>query len=139
MRTFNYVTFHERSWKLLESNNISRIVNCTHNIENYFPGKCQYYNIAIGKWRQHHDESDPHLLWAFLLPYLQFVEGQLDSGHNVLLHCLAGAHRAGTAAVLAVMFLTGMDSKQVKIDTNLQCILCTLIGFFTIRKKKLHY
>ena len=34
----------------------------------------------------------------------------LPPGHTVLLHCLAGAHRAGTAAVLAVMFLSGLES-----------------------------
>ena len=92
---------------------MTRIVNCTHNIENFFPGKYQYYNIPIGKWRLHHDESSQDKLWAFLAPYLMFVKESLDSGKKVLLHCLAGAHRAGTAAVLAVMFLTNMDSNQV--------------------------
>ena len=108
-----------RNEKLLESKKISRIVNCTHNIENYFPNKCQYYNIPIGKWRLHHDESDQSQLWAFLAPYLQFVKESVEGGENVLLHCLAGAHRAGTAAVLAVMFLTDMDSQQVEgaLDT----------------------
>ena len=54
------------------------------------------------------------VLWAFLAPYLQFVKESVEGGENVLLHCLAGAHRAGTAAVLAVMFLTDMDSQQVE-------------------------
>ena len=40
------------------------------------------------------------------------------SGENVLVHCLAGAHRAGTAGVIAVMYLTGLRHVQVTLDTE---------------------
>ena len=40
------------------------------------------------------------------------------SGENVLVHCLAGAHRAGTAGVIAVMYLTGLRHVQVTLDTD---------------------
>ena len=63
---------------------MTRIVNCTHNIENFFPGKYQYYNIPIGKWRRHYDYDgdcgNQDQLWQFLSPYLVFVEESLDSG-----------------------------------------------------------
>ena len=47
------------------------------------------------------------------------------SGENVLVHCLAGAHRAGTAGVIAVMYLTGLRHVQVtptprhELDTDI--------------------
>ena len=34
------------------------------------------------------------------------------SGENILIHCLAGAHRAGSAGVIAIMYLTGLDSSE---------------------------
>ena len=55
-------------------------MNCTHNIGNYFPRKFQYFNIPIGKWRQHYDQSNEDQLWRFLAPYLRFIEESLDSG-----------------------------------------------------------
>ena len=36
--------------------------------------------------------------------YLETVQAALDRGENVLVHCVAGAHRAGTAAVAFVMW-----------------------------------
>ena len=59
---------------------MTRIVNCTHNIDNSFPGKYQYYNIPIGKWRQHYEDDSADQLWQFLSPYLLFVQESLDSG-----------------------------------------------------------
>ena len=48
---------------------------------------------------------------SLLAPAEGYAEAPLPPpGHTVLLHCLAGAHRAGTAAVLAVMFLSGLES-----------------------------
>ena len=52
------------------------------------------------------------------------------SGENVLVHCLAGAHRAGTAGVIAVMYLTGLRHVQVTLtprheldtDISLHCL-----------------
>ena len=36
-------------------------------------------------------------------PYLVFVEAQLDAGENVLVHCVAGAHRASSAGTAWLM------------------------------------
>ena len=33
-------------------------------------------------------------------------------GHSVLIHCLAGAHRAGTTAILCLMHLLGLNSVE---------------------------
>ena len=39
---------------------------------------------------------------------LQFIEKHISVGHSVLIHCLAGAHRAGTCGVAYLMWKTGM-------------------------------
>jgi len=38
------------------------------------------------------------------------VSDALDNGHNVLIHCLAGAHRAGVVGVACLMFLKDLDA-----------------------------
>ena len=46
---------------------------------------------------------------AYVQPLFAFVETELAAGRNVLIHCLAGAHRAGTAGVACLMHLEGLD------------------------------
>jgi protein-tyrosine phosphatase len=38
-----------------------------------------------------------------------FVESELLAGRNVLIHCLAGAHRAGTAGTSCLMYFLKID------------------------------
>lgn len=40
----------------------------------------------------------------FYKPLFDFVEDALRAGANVMVHCLAGAHRAGTSGVSCVMY-----------------------------------
>jgi len=39
----------------------------------------------------------------------KFVDSELGAGNAVLVHCLAGAHRAGTAGTACLMHLCGLD------------------------------
>lgn len=45
----------------------------------------------------------------FYKPLFQFVDSRLGAGHNILIHCLAGAHRAGTAGISCLMYLCELD------------------------------
>ena len=40
---------------------------------------------------------------------IDFVDAEMQAGRNVLIHCLAGAHRAGTAGVACLMYLCKLD------------------------------
>ena len=40
----------------------------------------------------------------FYQPYFDFIEKLVANGKNVLVHCLAGAHRAGTAGCSWLIF-----------------------------------
>ena len=49
---------------------------------------------------------------AFVQQLFDFVEGALAAGSSVLIHCLAGAHRAGTTGCLLLMHKTGLGADQ---------------------------
>ena len=46
---------------------------------------------------------------AFFFPVFEWIWNKLSQGHNVLVHCLVGAHRAGTTAVGFVMWRQWMN------------------------------
>ena len=45
-------------------------------------------------------------------PVFKWVDAATSNGHNVLIHCLAGAHRAGTTAIAFLMHTHGIDVWQ---------------------------
>jgi protein tyrosine phosphatase len=49
---------------------------------------------------------------AFIEKMFSWVDGALDGGGSVLVHCLAGAHRAGTTGILLLMHKTGVGAEQ---------------------------
>ena len=48
----------------------------------------------------------------FFYPFLNFVEKELEAGNSVLIHCLAGAHRAGTSGVAWLMYKKRITPKD---------------------------
>lgn len=103
---------------LLREQGITHIVNCQDSDGvNHFEGdpELTYLRFSIGLWRNVpsiRDGADG--TWRFWEPYFQFIVDALRDGHNVLVHCLAGAHRAGTAGVAALMLFCSWD-KQMAI------------------------
>lgn len=109
----NAVTASNRS--TLRDLGITRIVNCQDvDGKDYFDGdpELQYLRFSIGLWRSVPSVRDGGKgTWQFWEPYFKFITESLRDGHNVLVHCLAGAHRAGTAGIAALMFLCNWDVK----------------------------
>ena len=77
-----------------------------------------YLRFNIAYWQSCGDGSQPlprptadAIQWikSTLFP---FVDSALARGDNVLVHCLAGAHRAGTTGVLLLMHKTGMGAAE---------------------------
>lgn len=108
-------------------------------IPNYHPGELQYFEFPIRCDRhplsavlthpqqlaQHRDGPRPlpHVRWAsprppssltlplaFVDPLFAFIDSALSRGSSVLVHCLAGAHRAGTTGCLCLMHYAGESS-----------------------------
>lgn len=100
----------------LKKLNITRIVNCQDTDgRNYFEDdpELRYLRFLIGRWREVRAVRDAgDGTWRFWEPYFSFVLESLNSGQNVLVHCLAGAHRAGTAGVAALMLLQSWGPEQ---------------------------
>ena len=63
-----------------------------------------------------HARSTPESILDFLKPFFDFVDKAVDSGGSVLVHCVAGAHRAGTAGCLLLMHYHQLAAK-VRVDT----------------------
>ena len=102
-----------KSERLLRSLEITNIVNCTRptrvgQLPNYHEmnGRYRYLDFPIALWSEYvlltpsGEEvmgmpQQMAQLALFLLPLFQFVDRALKQGEKVLVHCLAGAHRAG--------------------------------------------
>lgn len=102
-----------RSRSILDAAGITHVVNCTENIPNFHEaGACSastasaipltYMRFPVSYWPQHVDMSHASVL-AFAQQLFDFVDYALSQGGSVLIHCLAGAHRAGTTGVLCLM------------------------------------
>eukprot|EP00435_Cladocopium_sp_Y103_P063304 s895_g24.t2 len=97
---------------LLQKHGITHVVNCTDNMPNYHEGNSsiRYYRFDISRFhRQVKTDADAD---RFVQPMLDFVSSALASGKNVMVHCLAGAHRAGTTGCICLMHFAQLDAKD---------------------------
>jgi len=122
--------------RVLESNQITHVVNCTDNMPLYHErsGRIKYFRFDItSHYRRVHSEDDAI---AFVLPMLQFVTTALAEGKNVMAHCLAGAHRAGTTGCLCLMHLARLSRDQaVPIAKRLRPIIDPISDFPVLMDK----
>ena len=81
-----------RDLELLRSKDISAVVNCTDDLQNYHTGSLAYLTFNVAWWRREVGDSEAELP-RFLSPLISFLEAELAAGRSVLVHCLAGAHR----------------------------------------------
>jgi hypothetical protein len=71
-----------------------------------------YLPFPIGAWRRTLASTpNADATWAYFKPLFDFVDSKLGAGESVLIHCLAGAHRAGTAGTACLMHLCAIDSR----------------------------
>ena len=101
---------------MLTEHGVRHIVFCQDS-----DGKCHfegdpeftYLRFPISQWYHalgHGHTAVPHKrVLAYFAPLFDFVDEALAAGHNVLIHCLAGAHRAGTAGIASLMHLCEID------------------------------
>ena len=84
----------------------------------------EYLRFPLGQWRR---RSDCDAIAAggaptldFFAPLFRFVQSCLARGDCVLVHCLAGAHRAGAAGVALLMELcdVGYDEALLRLQAK---------------------
>jgi len=83
----------------LRKHNIRRIVNCTRQLPNLFEDGEEfiYRRFEITRWGSSESPGE------FFQETWDWINEGLENGENVLIHCLAGAHRAGATTVACVM------------------------------------
>jgi len=101
---------------LLEKDSITHIVNCTERLPNYYETEAgmSYFRFPINLWMQE-VSGTPESILHFLKPFFDFVDRAVESGCSVLVHCVAGAHRAGTAGCLLLMHYHQLAAKGATV------------------------
>jgi len=100
---------------ILQRNGISCIVNCQDtSSENFFQHdpNYKYLRFPIAHWWSADGMNSASGVKRFYHPLFSFVENALKNKQNVMIHCLAGAHRAGTAGISCMMYLHGLQMIQ---------------------------
>jgi len=100
---------------LLRSHSVSCIVNCQgegtpHPLEG--SAGFNFLRMPINAARSIPSE-DTNALWEFYEQFLSFVDEGTSRGESVLIHCLAGAHRAPTATGVFLLWKTRLPVEQV--------------------------
>eukprot|EP00428_Durinskia_dybowskii_P062393 CAMPEP_0170375190 /NCGR_PEP_ID=MMETSP0117_2-20130122/11029_1 /TAXON_ID=400756 /ORGANISM="Durinskia baltica, Strain CSIRO CS-38" /LENGTH=193 /DNA_ID=CAMNT_0010630249 /DNA_START=141 /DNA_END=722 /DNA_ORIENTATION=- len=96
---------------LLKAHGITHVVNCTFGeskIPNFHVGKLNYINFAVSHWQSFVNATNASVI-AFTEPVFSFIENAVRNGQSVLIHCLAGAHRAGTTGVACLVHFAKLD------------------------------
>lgn len=111
-----------RTLSLLQSYSITHVVNCTDSIPLYHdkhPGaQITYLRFDI---TSHYDRArTDKAAVSFVEPMLTFVADALSKGKSVMVHCLAGAHRAGTTGILCLMRFAKLSPKDATFTAK-QC------------------
>ena len=92
-----------RDAALLASHNVRHIVNCTDDLFNELEGTANapyYYMFNVGDWQFAGGDlpalASVQQLSDWVNKLFRYVDGALAAGESVMVHCLAGAHRAVT-------------------------------------------
>merc|ERR1711874_733438 len=94
----------------LQRRGVTAVVNCTTNIQCFHKGSLDYFVFDVSFWRREVLGRLNGDLSAFLKPVLEFINDVINRGESVLVHCLAGAHRAGTTGIICLMHFQGENS-----------------------------
>jgi protein-tyrosine phosphatase len=106
---------------LLKREGITHVVNCTDNMPLYHESQFKYLRFNISFFPS---GGTDEVLMKFLQPMFDFVDGALAEGGSVLVHCLAGAHRAGTTGCLLLMYYGGLShTKAVATAKQLRPVI----------------
>jgi hypothetical protein len=124
-----------KSKELLLEHAITRVVNCKdpddpcwHESDSAF----DYLRFPIAyHWRELGGKSnDKQNILRYFAKLFDWVDAQLADGKSVLIHCLAGAHRAGTTGVSYVMHAGGLNMSDAIAICQRQRPVVNPIGSF---------
>jgi len=129
----NYQAAMDR--RTLRERGIFAVVNCQEaTSRNYFEDDPEmiYHHFAVSRLALSRDATP---LEGGFQSAFDFCQAHLERGHSVLIHCLAGAHRAGTMGTAWLMLKT---SKGVKEALTLAKMCRPIINPFGTLLELLH-
>mmetsp|Transcript_12078 Transcript_12078/g.26697 ORF Transcript_12078/g.26697 Transcript_12078/m.26697 type:complete len:280 (-) Transcript_12078:74-913(-) len=101
---------------VLQEHKVGFIVNCLDYLGTPAPfhddPDVRYLYYPVAYWREAASDRSPKSVARVLAPLLGSVRDNLEKGGSVMIHCLAGCHRAGTAGVAGLMELCNLDFKS---------------------------
>ena len=100
-----------QDYSAFERHGISHVVNCTDDMPHFFEGQGLSY-MRFDVARHYLVSGEPEHLANFVGTLFAFVDNALARGQSVLVHCLAGAHRAGTVGCLLLMHKDGLSADE---------------------------
>ncbi|KAK3276364.1 hypothetical protein CYMTET_15551 [Cymbomonas tetramitiformis] len=103
--------------QILRKHDITHIVNCQDvTSKNYHENdpSFHYLRFPIAHWWSAGLET-PDKVLEFFSKYFEFIDRATAEGKSVLIHCLAGAHRAGTATIALLMYKADMDAATATV------------------------
>eukprot|EP00930_Biecheleria_cincta_P050498 TRINITY_DN3566_c1_g1_i1.p1 TRINITY_DN3566_c1_g1~~TRINITY_DN3566_c1_g1_i1.p1 ORF type:complete len:227 (-),score=37.28 TRINITY_DN3566_c1_g1_i1:197-814(-) len=127
--------------EILRRHNITHIVNCTSDMANTFQGRdasISYFRFDIYKFFAMLDLRTHRGVLEFFIPVFQWIDAAVASGASVLIHCLAGAHRAGTTGVAYSMHAADLDHQTAIVACKRCRSVVDPIGDLTTLLAQLH-
>jgi len=121
----NKTAAHSRD--ILKKHGITCIVNCTKTISNAFEETAgdekgvAYYNFIIYRYLSELDLRTDRGVLEFFMPVFSWIDKQVSEGRSVLIHCLAGAHRAGTTGTAYVMHAAKIYDHETAVAACKKC------------------
>ena len=97
-----------------------------------------YLRFPIAHWWRSKEDMNSHVgVRRYFAPLFAFVEKVLRAGGNVMVHCLAGAHRAGTSGVALAMYYLRLSAIQGTMFVKERRPIVDPIGSFPELLKRL--
>jgi hypothetical protein len=105
---------------ILDAHHIRHVVNCQEaGSKNFFEerpaedaaprsGRISYLRFPISQWWRSPMSTEEEVIAFFNRPF-EWIHEAASKGSSVLIHCLAGAHRAGTTGVAFIMYSASLN------------------------------
>eukprot|EP01062_Namystynia_karyoxenos_P016125 TRINITY_DN15883_c0_g1_i1.p1 TRINITY_DN15883_c0_g1~~TRINITY_DN15883_c0_g1_i1.p1 ORF type:complete len:291 (+),score=60.52 TRINITY_DN15883_c0_g1_i1:82-873(+) len=104
-----------RQLDVLRKNKITNVVNCmdlTSPNWHEDSGEIAYHRFPVAHFWSDPRTGSPSGVLEYFAPLFDFIDSAVARGEGVLIHCLAGAHRAGTTGVAYLMWVHGLSATQ---------------------------
>lgn len=91
---------------MLEKNGITHILNCSDDVENYYPGKFTYLQLHVK------DGGRDEGISRVFKESMEYLNNCKNEGNKVLVHCFMGINRSTTITLVYLMKANNMSLKE---------------------------